>query len=128
MPAQSRRRRYWRSSKRSLAKSWTDCTGRSGPTDRAVYVALLITARRYGQPSRGGIKVYISVRDLALAAGTSKPTVMKALDRLRAQGLVYRASGGRGVKAGALVLRTPQGLTTLPVVRESTDSGQPLRD
>ncbi len=88
--------------------------GRSGPTDRAVYAALLITARRHGRPGRGGLKVYLFVRALALASGVSRPTVLKALDRLRAAKLVYRASEGRGTKAGALFLKLPQAFTTQP--------------
>jgi DNA-binding transcriptional ArsR family regulator len=103
-------------------------TGRSGPTDRAVYLALLITARRYGQPSKGGIKVYLSVRALALAAGVSKPTVIAALRRLRDRKLVYRASDGTGTKAGALILRVPQAFTTQPSGGGGKDSGQALRD
>ena len=76
---------------------WIGC---SGPTDRAVYAALLITARRYGQPVRGGVKVYLTVRELALAAGFSRPTVPKALDRLRKKRLVYRAPEGRERRPG----------------------------
>jgi predicted transcriptional regulator len=105
-------------------------TGRGGPTDRAVYAALLITARRYGRPSRGGVKVYLSVRALALAAGTSKKTAGNALDRLRVQKLVYRASEGRGTKAGALILRVSeatQEVDTQPFRGVSTDSGLLLR-
>ena len=102
--------------------------GRGGPTDRAVYAALLLTARRYGRPGRGGVKVYISVRALALASSVSRPTVLKALDRLRAAKLVYRASEGRGTRAGALFLKLPQALTTQPRGGGSVDSGQPLRD
>jgi len=105
-------------------------TGRGGPTDRAVYAALLITARRYGQPSRGGLKVYVSVRALALAAGTSKKTAGKALDRLRGRKLLHRASEGRGTKAGALILRVSevtQEVDTQPQGGVSTDSGLLLR-
>ncbi len=102
-------------------------TGRGGPTDRAVYAALLITARRHGRPARGGVKVYLSVRALALASGVSRPTVLNALDRLRAAKLVQRASGGRGTKAGALILKLPQAFTTRPRGGGSVDSGQPLR-
>ncbi len=101
--------------------------GRGGPTDRAVYAALLITARKHGRPGRGGVKVYLSVRALALEAGTSKNTVLNALDRLQAAKLVYRASEGRGAKAGALFLKLPQALTTQPR-GGCVDSGQPLRD
>jgi Bifunctional DNA primase/polymerase, N-terminal/Primase C terminal 1 (PriCT-1) len=102
--------------------------GRGGPTDRAVYVALLITAQRYGQPSRGGIKVYLSVRDLALVASVSKTTVIAALNRLRERKLVYRVSDGTGTKAGALILRVPQAFTTQPGGGVGKESGQPLRD
>ncbi len=101
--------------------------GRGGPTDRAVYAALLITARSHGRPARGGVKVYLSVRALALAAGTSKKTATKALDRLRAAKLVYRASEGKGAKAGALILRATQGVDTQPHGGGSEDSGLPLR-
>jgi DNA-binding transcriptional ArsR family regulator len=104
-------------------------TGRGGPTDRAIYAALLITARRHGQPSRSGIKVYLSVRALALAAGVSRTTAINALDRLREERkLVYRASEGRGTKAGALILRVPQAFTTQPGGGGSKESGQLLRD
>ncbi len=102
-------------------------TGRGGPTDRAVYAALLITARRHGRPARGGVKVYISVRALALASGVSKKTATKALDRLRAAKLVYRASEGKGAKAGALFIRVTQGVDTQPHGGGSEDSGLPLR-
>jgi DNA-binding transcriptional ArsR family regulator len=102
-------------------------TGRGGPTDRAVYAALLITARRHGQAARGGVKVYLSVRALALASGVSKKTATKALDRLRAAKLVYRASEGKGAKAGALFLRVTQGVDTQPHGGGSEDSGLPLR-
>ena len=88
--------------------------GRGGPTDRDVYAALLITARRYGRPFRGGVKVYVSVRALALAAGVSKKTAGKALDRLRGRRLVYRTSDGSGAKAGAFVLKTAQEVDTQP--------------
>lgn len=105
-------------------------TGRGGPTDRAVYAALLTTARGYGQPARGGIKVYLSIRALALAAGTSKKTAGKALDRLRGRKLVCRASGGSGTKSGALLLRVSeatQEVDTPPGGGGSTDSGLLLR-
>ncbi len=101
-------------------------TGRGGPTDRALYAALLIAARRYGRPGRGGIKVYLSVRALAEAAGVSKRTAIKALDRLRDKKLVYRASEGSGTKAGALILRVTQAFTTQPVGGEYKDSGELL--
>ncbi len=102
-------------------------TGRGGPTDRAAYAALLITARRHGRPARGGVKVYLSVRALAEAAGTSKKTATKALDRLRVARLVYRASEGKGEKAGALILRATQGVDTPPHRGGSEDSGLLLR-
>lgn len=102
--------------------------GIGGGTDRAVYVALLLTAHRYGQRVKTGVKVYVAVRTLAELAGTSKQTVIKALKRLASRELVYRASKGTGVNAGALVLRAPQALTTQPRRGEDKDSGQGLRD
>lgn len=46
------------------------------------------------------MKVYLFVRALALAVGVSRPTVLKALDRLRKKRLVYRASEGRERRPG----------------------------
>lgn len=91
-----------------------------------MYAALLITARRYGQPVRGGVKVYLFVRALALAAGVSRPTVLKALDRLRKKEARLPGLGGQGTKARALVRRSTQAFTTQPR-GGSSDSGQPLR-
>ena len=49
----------------------------------------------------------ISVRDLALSAGVSKPTALSALKALEKSRLVYRISGRRGAHSGVLALRVP---------------------
>lgn len=102
--------------------------GMAGATDRAVYVALLLTARKHGRGMKHGVKVYISVRALALLAGTSRRTAINALRRLREKRLVSRSSEGRGNKAGALVLRVPQVCTTQPPGGEYSESGASVRD
>jgi hypothetical protein len=102
---------------------------RSGPTDRAVYAALLLTARQYGRRVRSGVRVSISVRALALAAGVGDRTVINALDRLQAAKLVYRPSRKQaGPKAGALLLRLPQTCSIQPRGGDSTNSAARLRD
>lgn len=102
--------------------------GQGGGTDRHVYIALLITAKRYGRLTRSGIKVSISVRELAHAAGTSQTTVRAALRRLARAQLVRRVSGGRGPKAGALLLKLPQDLHTQPSGGGFQDSVQTLSE
>ncbi|MDP9486109.1 MAG: bifunctional DNA primase/polymerase, partial [Actinomycetota bacterium] len=99
-------------------------TGRKGPTKRALYAAALIIAREHSRLIRGGVKVYASTRQLAELAGISKTTVIeRGVPGLIEDGLIYRASEGRGTKAGALVLKLPQDLTTQPRRECSTDSG-----
>jgi predicted transcriptional regulator len=72
---------------------------------RDVYVALMIIARRYGTRIPAGVRVSISVRALALAAGVSKPTVIKAVRRLMDAGLIRKDDSDRsGTQAGAFVL------------------------
>ena len=91
--------------------------GLGGRSRWSVYRALLDTARAHGRMHEGrDVAVNISVRQLALAAGVSKPTVFSALRALEKSGLVYRISAGQGSSAGDLVLRVArrraQGLTT----------------
>lgn len=109
------------------ARTWT---GRRGPTKHAAYAALLFLARRHGRRARnGGVKVYVSERQWAELAGTSRTTIREsALPGLRKDGLVYRSSEGRGKKAGAIVLRVPHTWSTQPHGGGSTGSGPALRD
>jgi hypothetical protein len=72
---------------------------------RDVYVALIIFARRHGTLIPTGVRVSISIRDLALLAAVSKRTAHYALKRLKAAGVVRADNAGRaGTKSGALVL------------------------
>ncbi len=57
--------------------------GRSGPTDRDVYRALLRSAWKYGEEQHGGIRVSVDDRTLTLQAGLgSNNTTRKAISRL----------------------------------------------
>jgi DNA-binding MarR family transcriptional regulator len=90
--------------------------GRSGPTDRAVYGALLGIAATYGSIAKKGIIVSADMRTLALEGGTSLPTVRKALDRLRSERkLICLSKKSTGKHAHVYLLRYPeatQGLYT----------------
>jgi hypothetical protein len=81
-------------------------TSIGGHTDRDVYVALLRFARRHGELIPSGVRVSVSVRDLAQEAAVgSTRTVVKALDRLRIEHRLIRRDGtGSGPKSGSLVL------------------------
>jgi len=83
-------------------------TGVAAHSRWAVYRALLDNANRHGRMHRDrDIAVSISVRDLALSAGVSKPTALSALKALEKSRLVYRISGERGANSGVLALRVP---------------------
>ena len=76
---------------------------------RDVYVALIVLARRYGSKIPAGVRVSISIRALALKAAVSKPTVIKAIRRLRKAGLIRKDDADRtGTQAGAFVLLAPR--------------------
>lgn len=73
-------------------------TGRSGPTDRDVYRALLHAAWKYGVEHGNGIRVAVSLRDLTLEAGLgSINTTQNAIQRLieRHSLVSVLASGGK---------------------------------
>jgi DNA-binding transcriptional ArsR family regulator/predicted transcriptional regulator len=81
----------------------------------AVYRALIDCAREHGWMYQGrDVAVRISVRQLALDSGVSKPTVRSALEALDEALLVYRASRGDGLHPGVLVLRVPRRAHPLP--------------
>ncbi|MBV9454794.1 MAG: hypothetical protein JOZ19_11855 [Rubrobacter sp.] len=93
--------------------------GRSGPTDRHVYDALLDMAARYGTPAKRGVIVSADVRTLALNAGTSRQTAMKSLHRLREdRDLIRLSRRSNGYKAAVYLLKypAPAKLTTIPCV------------
>jgi Primase C terminal 1 (PriCT-1) len=56
-----------------------DWRGAAGNTDRSVLVALVKHAATYGTLIPTGVRVSISMRQLALAAGVSLPTAVKAI-------------------------------------------------
>jgi putative DNA primase/helicase len=81
--------------------------GRSGPTDRDVYKALIYTVLDYGRKVDAGVKVSASLRDLALGSGIGRrATISGALRRLEARGLIRRVYNGGTRKASEYVLLT----------------------
>ncbi len=78
-------------------------------TPRSLMVALITEARRHGQKTKAGVKVSISVRQLALSASVSKQALTRsngALDKLRDAGLIKSVKRS-GTKSGAYVLLAP---------------------
>jgi predicted transcriptional regulator len=102
--------------------------GRGGPTDRAVYDALLEIAATYGTIATKGVIISADMRSLALKAGTSATTARKALQRLREDRNLLRLSKkSTGTRAAVYLLHyppAPQGLHTIQCV----DYVQPLRE
>ena len=83
--------------------------GRSGPTDRDVYRALLLAAWKYGQEHGDGIKVSVSDRDLTLQAGLgSNNTTREAVKRLdKIHSLVRCVDKGGKRKSSTYLLCKP---------------------
>jgi putative DNA primase/helicase len=92
--------------------------GRSGPTDRHVYGALISIAARYGTIAKKGIIFSADMRTLALDAGTRTATVHKSLKRLREdRGLLRLSKKSTSMRAAVYLLRyptVPQGRNTKP--------------
>ena len=88
--------------------------GRGGPTDCAVFGAVVDILERYGSPSSTGVVVAADARNVALRAGVSLPTAAKSLRRLQEdRKLLRRIRGGKGTRAATYLLKTPaQGLYT----------------
>lgn len=88
--------------------------GRSGPTDRHAYDALIERAETYGTLKEKSIVVSMDVRALALASGVSKPTAQKALERLQADRKLIRCiDKGIGTRAATYAILLPaQNLNT----------------
>ncbi len=73
-----------------------------GKTERSIVVELIRLARRHGRlRPDGGIEVHVAHRTLALAAATSRRTVIRAISR--SEWMRQGESGGEGV-AGSIVL------------------------
>lgn len=100
--------------------------GRSGPTDRHAYDALVEHAETYGTLKEKSVVVSMDVRALALASGVSRPTAHKALKRLEAdRNLIRCTQQGEGAHASTYAILLPaQGLYTKP---SSAVYVQPLR-
>lgn len=82
-----------------------DWKGRTGLTDRSVYLALLRVAYRHGTVIPSGVRVSVAVRQLALEAAVSTPTAAASTKRLKLEhGLLRRDGYGEGPKCGAFVL------------------------
>ena len=87
-------------------------------------------ARRYGTLIPAGVRVSMSVRALALAAGVSKPAVLKAMRRLMRAGMIRRHYKDRTRReSGAYVLLLPAraNVDLSPTGRGQDSSGKGLR-
>src|SRR5215204_101942 len=105
------KRRWW-------AEAWR---GVGGKTERDVVRVLIQFAERYGHLIELGVRVTISHRDLALAAGSSRKTVQRVVKRLRLSGWLRGDNGHRkGADSGAFILLARQGDST-----QSIPAGRP---
>lgn len=95
----------------ALEKAWlaTAWKGVGGKTEASVLRSLMVMAKRHGELITAGIRVSLSVRDLALAAGVSFVTVSRVTKRLRQKGILRKDDAYRtGPEAGAFVLLDPR--------------------
>ena len=104
-----------------VSDSWP---GRTGPTDRAVCLALL----RIGYQAGGRTDVSASQRQVALHAGVEPPTVARSLERLIKGGLVGLIAKGTGFNAsvfdiGSLVPKCCNTTTPGIVLLQHFDTG-----
>ncbi len=102
--------------------------GMGGKSARDVVVALIKLARKHGTLIPAGVRVAVSIRALALAAGLSKRATDKAVRRLRAEGVLRRDGSGERGKSGAFVLSDPRAEVAHSTIGlGSEESGLPLR-
>lgn len=95
-----------------LKRRWSSeaWRGVGGKTERDVARVLIQMAERYGQLIEPGVRVTISIRDLALASGCSKKTIERVGKRLRLSGWIRGDNAHRkGTDSGAFVLLARQG-------------------
>ena len=108
--------------------------GRSGPTERHVYLALLDHASKHGKEHEQGITVSMSTRDLLVEAGLgSRCTVERAVEHLsKKHGVVEILRKGRGRRATEYLLVQPaQGYTiktTVSYVYGTVSRTLPMRN
>ena len=92
-----------------------ECKGKGGKGQYSLSVAWLKLARRHGTRVEHGIKLRVSYRQLALAAGVSRPTAMKGIKDMSD---VFRVEneGAESGKSGAIVFLLPPApiFTSLP--------------
>jgi hypothetical protein len=89
------------------AREWR---GMGGKSERDAMVALISLSRRHGEIIPAGVRVEVSYRDLALLAAVSKPTIWKAIRRMKKAGLLRADNLGRlPEEAGAFVLLAAPG-------------------
>ncbi|MCA1728592.1 MAG: bifunctional DNA primase/polymerase [Actinobacteria bacterium] len=105
-----------------LRREWK---GKGGKTRYSIAVSALKIARQFGARVEGGVRVEVSARQLALAAATSRSSIMRNLKKM---GDILRPDNecvSEG-KAGAIVLLTPPARTNTTLTTErvvSTDEG-----
>jgi hypothetical protein len=89
------KRRWW-------SEPWR---GVGGKTERDVVRVLIQMAERFGQLIGPGVRLTLSIRDLALASGCSRKTIERVVKRLRLSGWLRGDNAHRkGTDAGAFVL------------------------
>jgi hypothetical protein len=105
-----------------LKRAWwaTAWRGVGGKSDRDILRVLIQLAERYGHLIPAGVRISISWRDLAIAAGCGLRTVARVARRLRLAGWLRSDNAQRsGPDSGAFVLLPRQSGTTqnMDVVR-----------
>ena len=112
------------------AVSWT-WAGKSGPCDFAVLASLLLEARERGRPVGNEVRVCLTTREHALAAGLARrQTVLDSAARLEGGGWLRRLHRGSGYDAQEYVIPThrsarkrPSGADTCPHHIEHSGGG-----
>ncbi len=95
--------------------------GQAGGSNYTVYEALLEVAELHAWiTEHGAVCVSVSVRELAMRAGVSTRTCIKALQRLQEQHLLYRVPMPTKGTAGRLILRDVAGDLTPEFTIQST--------
>ena len=107
----------------SLKRAWwaTAWRGVGGKSDRDILRILIQWAERYGQLIPAGVRISISWRVLALAAGVGHRTIARVVKRLRLAGWLRGDNANRsGTDSGAFVLlpRQTGTIQSMELVRE----------
>jgi hypothetical protein len=105
---------------KDLKRAWwaTAWRGVGGKSDRDILRVLIQLAERYGYLIPAGVRVSISWRDLAIAAGCGLRTVARVVQRLKLSGWLRGDNAQRsGTDSGAFVLLPRQTGTTQSIAR-----------